>query len=419
MSMISLWITDPFWFEDIEFRRNMRMTHRTFVHLVEMVAPDVKDSVHNKSGHIYATKEFKVAVCLYYLGHGSTWRNLANVAQIGVATARKYTKLVCGAVIARVKPTYMPGTPCPDRIARMKRKFYERRNIGDVAMCVDGTHVPWTPDCARHREDYHNYKGWHSILCLMFVDSFYLFIDGEVGHPGRQSDSAVSEYSWLFAKIREDPQAWLGKDGIMVGDGGFAQTGYMMTPYAKACTNREHYFNFCFSSTRFYVEQAFGWWKNRFRFLIRASQLSHADQCLCIYATMILHNVCVTNGEMERRDWNGLLGTCMVDSNGRKRDIELTRWYASHEKVMCNECRGAVPQKLYCVHADRIAAEDLQLAQENGRERGDRLPPIRSAQANLGRRRDEVADELWARFMAAHPGFSGPLQEWHLSTRGE
>eukprot|EP00961_Rhodomonas_salina_P046688 626612-Rhodomonas_salina.1 len=73
----------------------------------------------------------------------------------------------------------MPGKPDRDRLERCKRKFAERRNIGDVAMTVDGTHVPWTPDQARYREDYHNYKGWHSILCLMFIDSFYMFVDGE------------------------------------------------------------------------------------------------------------------------------------------------------------------------------------------------------------------------------------------------
>eukprot|EP00961_Rhodomonas_salina_P137340 1847593-Rhodomonas_salina.1 len=61
----------------------------------------------------------------------------------------------------------MPGVPCPDRLEHVKHKFAEERhNIGDVAMTVDGTHVPWTPEKGRHSEDYHNYKGWHSILCL-------------------------------------------------------------------------------------------------------------------------------------------------------------------------------------------------------------------------------------------------------------
>ena len=98
-------------------------------------------------------------------------------------------------------------------------------------MTVDGTHVPWTPQIGKFREDYHNYKGWHSILCLMFVDSFYMFMDGEVGHPGRQSDSAISEFSWMFHQIRENKDLWLGEGGRMIGDGGFTN----VSPFPPLC----------------------------------------------------------------------------------------------------------------------------------------------------------------------------------------
>jgi hypothetical protein len=83
-------------------------------------------------------------------------------------------------------------------------------------------------------------------------------------------------------------------------------------------------------------------------------------------------------------------------------------WYESPEKVMF----AAVPQRLYCVHADRIAQRDLHLAQSNGREHG---PPIRTnASARLRERRDAIADELWKQFMSKHPNFKGQLEEFHL-----
>ncbi len=65
--------------------------------------------------------------------------------------------------------------------------------MGDVAMTVDWTHhdVPWTPYTSRYQEDYHNYKGWHSILCLimMFVDSFYMFLS--MGNSGTLAGRAA------------------------------------------------------------------------------------------------------------------------------------------------------------------------------------------------------------------------------------
>jgi len=377
-SQVRRWISDPFWFNDPDFRRNLRVSHPTFLRICELVAPTFTDSINPCTGRVRETKEFKVACALYHFGHGCTWWMTANVCGIGLSTAKGYVKQFAAAVIAHGKPLYMPGQPSRDRLLRVKRKFEERRNLGDIAMTIDGTHVPWQPDTARFREDYHNYKGWHSVLCLMFVDSYYMFVDGEVGHPGRASDSSVADHSWMFYQLRHNREEWLGEGGLVIGDGGFGNDGFLMAPFSNATTNREHLFNHCFSSTRFYVEQAFGWWKNRFRFLIRASQVTHREQCMMIYASMILHNVCVVAGETGgKQDWVQLLGqTHVVD--GRLRDIELDAFYALHEKVMCAECRTAPVQRLYCVHADRIAAEDEELARSNGCRRGQRLPTIRS-----------------------------------------
>jgi hypothetical protein len=176
-SQLHRWITDEFWFSDPEFRSNLRVSHSTFLRIVQMVSATVTDSVNLVTGTVKQTREFKVAVGLYHLGHGGTWRTTANVAGIGLTTAKAYVESFAGVVIRHGKPVYMPGKPSPDRLLRVKRRFEERSNLGDVAMTIDGTHVPWTPDRARHREDYHNYKGWHSIACLMFVDSFYMFVD--------------------------------------------------------------------------------------------------------------------------------------------------------------------------------------------------------------------------------------------------
>eukprot|EP00961_Rhodomonas_salina_P237696 3213109-Rhodomonas_salina.1 len=117
--IISRWITDPFWFEDPEFKRNLSVSHTTFLHVVDLVKGTVHDSVNRRSGHVYATKEFKVAVALYYLGHGGTWSNLSNVASIGLSTAKSYAKIVCGAIISHCKQLYMPGVPCADSLARV------------------------------------------------------------------------------------------------------------------------------------------------------------------------------------------------------------------------------------------------------------------------------------------------------------
>eukprot|EP00961_Rhodomonas_salina_P055046 739480-Rhodomonas_salina.1 len=108
----------------------------------------------------------------------------------------------------------------------------------------------------------------------------------------------------------------------------------------------------------------------------------------------------------------------MVDGNGNMQDIELTHWYALHEKVMCEQCRNSLQQVVYCVHADSIAAEDHALAQANGHAHGQRMPLICLSELNsLAVLRNVIADRLWERFMEKpeNRGFKGPLQEYHLS----
>eukprot|EP00961_Rhodomonas_salina_P105447 1419806-Rhodomonas_salina.1 len=40
--MVRAWITDPFWFEDPDFKLNIRVSHKTFLHIVDLVTISVR-----------------------------------------------------------------------------------------------------------------------------------------------------------------------------------------------------------------------------------------------------------------------------------------------------------------------------------------------------------------------------------------
>ncbi len=83
---------------------------------------------------------------------------------------------------------------------------------------------------------------------------------------------------------------------------------------------------------------------------------------------------------------------------------------------MCADCRNAVRQCLYCVHADRLAAEADAHNNPHGGVPEHSAPTIRSRpDVPVAARRNEVADRLWEQFMERHPGFTGALTEYHLS----
>ncbi len=56
---------------------------------------------------------------------------------VGVSTAQAYTECFTSAVVAVLKPVYMPGPLCVDSLERVQCKFAECTGIGGMAMTVD------------------------------------------------------------------------------------------------------------------------------------------------------------------------------------------------------------------------------------------------------------------------------------------
>ena len=249
----------------------------------------------------------------------------------------------------------------------------------------------------------------------MFVNSFYLFVDGEIGAPGRASDISIAEHSYMLGLIRADSNAWLGVDddgeqhGFVLGDGGFGNDNLIMTPIANAVTNRDIWFNYVFSSTRFFIEQCFGMWKNRFRVNIRASNVTHGTAVMTIYATMILNNYLQIHDSDE---W-----ATLVASEGYnpapdfQEDVGL--WMGTHDDAKCQACFER--EVAVCAHWEQVAVELGALRHSSeARPEVSAAAPARLRNCLMWQYREGVADDLWAAFIDAHPEFDGVLSEIHM-----
>ena len=244
------------------------------------------------------TRSYKVAVALYATGHGGPVKVLADAASIGVSTLRKYFEQYADACTTHLKPIYMPGTAWSDMERQaVQGQFASRRGLSPVSLACDGTHVPFKPKGKKLAMEYRNFKGWPSILAVAFVDSYYRFFDIDVGYPGRAGDNTVLKQNWLMREIGQDPDRWLGPGGVILGDSGASDGDmYFLNPYHAPTDSKRLWFNFCHSSSRFYVEQAFGMWKSRFRFLMhRMPGTSHKLFTKLIYASAIMHNALVVH----------------------------------------------------------------------------------------------------------------------------
>ena len=122
---------------------------------------------------------------------------------------------------------------------------------------------------------------------------------------------------------------------------------------------------------------------------------------------MILHNYLQVH---DNSTWSQI-----ITANHVGLDDEIAAWQASHERVMCAECKARSPQVLYCVHTDRIAELDCMLAGDAYCE-GSR-GVSRAAGRRVGvmdMQRDRIADQLWREFMITHPDFDGILTDEFL-----
>jgi len=324
-----------------QFKSRLRVSPRLFRVIVEGVSGYVQPS-QPRNPAFRRSREFKVGVALYFLAHGCDFIVLADVAGCGVQTVRTYVlEVVRAMVLGPLRRRYM-RKPTPEERALSMQQFQMRRGLPNVPFVGDGTHIPWRPDCALTAEDYHNYKGWYSILCMAFVNSFYCFVDAEVGWPGRTGDAAILHNSTVLNRMNRERDEWLGPDGVCLVDGGMGGVhDWMMPPFGgHNMTIEELYFDYAHSSTRMFCEQAFGMLKNRSRFLLTESLLSHRVHCLCVMATMVLHNMCM----LHRDD--------TVQYNNT--DADIIAAMQKYKQNLCPSCAKA--NRFTCCHPFRKLA---------------------------------------------------------------
>ena len=311
---------------------------------------------------------YKLACALYATGQGGPIKVLADAASIGPSTLRKYLEQFADSCTTHLKPIYMPATPWGDDERRaVQDNFAARRGFRPVSLACDGTHIPFKPKGKQNQMEYRNFKGWTSILAVAFVDSFCRFFDIDVGYPGRAGDNTVLQHNWLMRAITGDPDRWLGPGGVILGDSGASDGDrFFLNPFHCPTEPELLWFNFCHSSTRFFVEQAFGMWKSRFRFLLhKLPGVTHKLMVKLIYASAIMHNALVVHiGER--------VGGSVMD------ELAWAKFFEGGKSHRCPTCIRE--KRLHCLH---------QAAFRNGvaQQRSYRVAP-----SDL---RDQICADAW------------------------
>ena len=142
-------------------------------------------------------------------------------------------------VLVGMKDQYVKWPTTPAEVASNQLDFYILSGFPGVVGAVDCTHVPL--DCCPYGPNeyaYVNRKGVHSINVQLICDTKYKIMNVVARWPGSTHDSRIIQNSGVGEMFERRE---LG--GILLGDSGYPQRRWLMTPIRDPNTAAQRAYN--------------------------------------------------------------------------------------------------------------------------------------------------------------------------------
>ena len=254
---------------------NMRMTKETF----EFVCSELRPYIERKKTRLRQSISVvaRVAVTVWKLATNVEYRTIAALFGIGHSTVGEIVLDTCDAIGVFLLPKYVL-VPQNSLMQEIVDGFQNRWGFPQTAGAIDGTHIPIKRPL-ESAADYYNRKSYYSILMQAFVDFRGIFLDVNIGWPGKVHNARVFANSSLYKKavagnlLPHWPKVINGTEVplVILGDPAYPLKTWLMKPYLDhpGITTKEKIFNYRQSRARMVVENAFGCLKGRWRCLVK------------------------------------------------------------------------------------------------------------------------------------------------------
>lgn len=291
------------------WKKHFRVSRGTFDYICGIVSHDIQRQNTRLRRAIPVQK--RVAVALWRLGSGNSFRSTAITFGIGKASAVKICHSFSEA-INRSMNEFISLPADENEVKETINRFEEKVNFPQVVGAIDGTHVEIKAPLV-NPADYFNRKQKYSIVTQAVVDSRLMFMDVSTGWPGSIHDARVLRLSRIFREIENgniltQPVEMINGTNVkplILGDPAYPLRPWLMTPFPTvgALTAAQQRFNYRLSKARVVVERAFGKLKNRWRCLLKQLEESTNRVPKTIITCCILHNICIyMDDELEEDD---------------------------------------------------------------------------------------------------------------------
>lgn len=167
------------------------------------------------------------------------------------------------------------------------RGFYAIAGFPGVLGAIDCTHVAIQSPGGDTAEQYRNRKGYFSVNVQATCDASLNITNLVARWPGSVHDATIFSNSRLCAEFETQQIS----QGYLLGDGGYPNKAYLLTPLTVVTTPAERRFNFSQIRTRNPIERTFGVWKRRFPCLKLGLRVHLQHTLTIIVACGVLHNI--------------------------------------------------------------------------------------------------------------------------------
>ena len=194
---------DTHWWEEIvngsftahDWLLNFRMSRTTFLYLCNELRADISKTDTDMRPAISVEK--RVALTLWFMSTNTDYRTIGHLFGVSTASVCKIRQEVCQTIVRVLLQKYI-RIPTDTALSTVVSGFV-KKGFPQCGGVIDGCHIPIEAP-QQCPADYHNRKGWHSVILQGLVDHNGCFTDINVGWPGRVHDARVLHNSELFSK---------------------------------------------------------------------------------------------------------------------------------------------------------------------------------------------------------------------------
>ena len=289
---------------------------------VQIVLTRLADIIAHDSDRNFALlPEQQVRLSLRYLATGDNFTTVGDSFGVHKSTVSRTLDRFLNAVRATMVDE-MIKFPGADAMGYVVEKFRDIQGMPCVIGCIDGSHVEIkTP--IKNEGQFVNRHGTHSINMMCVCGPSLRFYYVSAKNPGCVNDSRIFRTSSLCDRLSRNWRPW--PNGTLLGDSGYANSDFLVTPILNPRTQQEGRYNKAHRKTRRLIECAFGVLKQRFRCLLRPMHLEPEKAELVILACAALHNLLITDDEVEAAIHGGYLENNDEGMNYHAGDRNLER----------------------------------------------------------------------------------------------